>query len=240
MLGNAESGSRIDDGCYSGSVSFTHTGKSDVYITGYKTVTSLLDDERGYSGSEDEDIMDGGTEFDDSDDESDDDESESDEEEAPQGVPLLQRKGGDEFSSSDEDEDDESESDEEEEEMEGDGGRAPRTPAGTKRPLSAEGESSGADDADDADDADEIEDEGEQRAAAPPAGKKAKQAGSEPAEAKAYASSLKAFLKAHGPTKLGALGAAVKRPASLPKLTSFLAGRGDFKVDGEQRVSLLH
>lgn len=248
MVGDGAGGAVGFDG---GDVSFMHTGKSDVYITGYKTVTSMLDDERGYSGGEsDED------EFS-SEEESDEDESEDDEE-APPGVPLLQRAagakgGGGDLSSSDDDDDGEEESEdddsdsEDEDEEDGEGGRAflapPRTPAGTKRPLGAEDESDGDDESDDeSDDEDETDsdEDDDDQPAAPPASKKAKQAAGEGAAEAAYASALAAFLREHGPTKLGALGAAVRRPASLPKLTTFLAGRADFRVDGEQKVSLVH
>lgn len=245
---DADGGSRFDGGC--GDVSFMHTGKSDVYITGYKSVTSLLDDERGYSGGEEESDDDEEEE----EDYSSEEEVESDDEEAPQGVPLLQRAakggGGEDFSSpSDDDVDDEGDEDESDEsddedgesseEEEDGGGRAfaaaapPRTPVGSKRPLGTES----SDDESASDEDSESEDE--EQPAAPPASKKAKQAPEQPADAAAYASALREFIERHGPTKLGALGAAVRRPASLPKLTTFLAGRSDFRVDGEQRVSLL-
>jgi hypothetical protein len=250
----ADGGDRRIDGGFDGDISFMHTGKSDVYITGYKTVTTLLDGEGGYSSGEDEENF--------SDDFSSDEEEESDDEEdeAPLGVPLAGRKDGGDFSSSDDesddDESDDDESDEDEEsgsEDEGEGGDGgggrgalvapPGTPAGGKRPLGGGAEESSDDDDDD--------DEGGERpaaAAAPPATKKVKQGGggassaaaSASATAEAYARALRDFLEAHGPTKLGALGAAVKKPAGLPptKLTAFLSGREDFEVDGEQRVSL--
>ena len=168
--------------------------------------------------------------------------------------------GGGDFSSSsseeDEDEesdDEDSESEEEEDDDEEERGRAflaaappPRTPAGVKRPLGEE-ESSGDDvesesDGSESDDDETDDSEDGDRPSAPPASKKAKQAAEEvpaAAAAAAYAGALRDFLREHGPTKLGALGAAVRRPAALPKLTTFLAGREDFRVDGEQRVSLV-
>ena len=251
MVGGGGGGAGGDGaGFDGGEVSFSHTGKSDVFITGYKTVTSMLDNALGYSGGEEEES--------DEEDFSSDEEEESDEE-APEGVPLKGGGGGDfSSSSSEEDEDEESddedsESEEEEDDDEEERGRAflaaappPRTPAGVKRPLGEE-ESSGDDvesesDGSESDDDETDDSEDGDRPSAPPASKKAKQAAEEvpaAAAAAAYAGALRDFLREHGPTKLGALGAAVRRPAALPKLTTFLAGREDFRVDGEQRVSLV-
>jgi AP-3 complex subunit beta len=116
-------------------------------------------------------------------------------------------------------------------------------PAAAEKAKAAKAKDFYGDDDDDESDDDESEsDDDEDQPAAPPASKKAKTqaaAGGEAAAAAAYAGALAAFLREHGPTKLGALGAAVRRPASLPKLTTFLAGRADFRVDGEQKVSLV-
>jgi len=253
--GGGAGGRRIDGGC--GDVSFMHTGQSDVYITGYKTVTSLLDDERGYSGGEEDE--------EDEDFSSSDEEEESDEEEAPLGVPLQQQrqkleqlkqrraaaKEGAQFSSSssgdDDSESDGEEYDSEDEEDPNASRRAylaasraaqPQTPATGKRPLCGESESeSDSDDESDSDSDSDADSEDDEEPL--PASKKAKTQGDESAESASYAAALKDFIKQHGPTKLGSLGSAVKRPTSLPKLSTFLTGRGDFRVDGEQRVSVL-
>ena len=257
--GGSDGSERIADGGVGfGDISFMHTGMSDVYITGYKTVTTLLDGEGGYSSGEEGEVSSDDFSSSDAEEESDDDE-----EEAPLGVPLRGRKGGGELSSSDEDDDDESdesddesdESDEEGDESESESeeeeeeGAPPRTPAGVKRPLGGarerRGGVGGGESGSESDDEDD-----EQPAAAPPATKKAKQEGggsasasssAAAAAAEAYRTALRDFLEAHGPTKLGALGAAVKKPAGLPptKLTAFLSERkAEFAMDGELRVSL--
>jgi hypothetical protein len=55
-----------------------------------------------------------------------------------------------------------------------------------------------------------------------------------------YLSSLKAYLSSKGPTKLAALGSAVKRPPKAPKLKHYLEQHaGTFKYDlGTDTVSL--
>ena len=128
MLRGGDSGGERFGGAaegYGADIAFMHSGKSDVFITGYKTVTtSLLDEERGYSSGEDDDELS---------DEFSSDEEASGDEEAPLGVPLPRGhkgdRGGKDFSSSDDEDesDEESESEDEEEAV-------PRTPAG-KRPL---------------------------------------------------------------------------------------------------------
>ena len=252
----ADGGDRRIDGGFDGDISFMHTGKSDVYITGYKTVTTLLDGEGGYSSGEDEENF--------SDDFSSDEEEESDDEEdeAPLGVPLAGRKDGGDFSSSDDesddDESDDDESDEDEEsgsEDEGEGGDGgggrgalvapPGTPAGGKRPLGGGAEESS-----------ERDDDRRRRRGRRAARRRRRPPGDQKGQAgrrrRLLCRRLRLCLggglrprparlpQAHGPTKLGALGAAVKKPAGLPptKLTAFLSGREDFEVDGEQRVSL--
>ncbi len=79
---------------------------------------------------------------------------------------------------------------------------------------------------------------GAKPAAAAPTGKKGAAGGSDSGD---YLAALKSYLASKGPTKLAALGSAVKRPAKAPKLKHFLEqNKATFKYEqGTDTVSLV-
>jgi hypothetical protein len=216
-------------------VTISHTGESDVHITGYRTIALL-----GY-GDEDELEEDGeedgarlyrqrGSESSDEDDE----EESSDEDEPPRAVPLQKKKisnqlihdeashydSGSEEESGEEEEDDSSEEDSEnseEEDSEEEEEEAPpakkdkrkqpaaQTPQPAKKAKAAD----------------------VKKAPATAPAKGTTPAAASPADEKQFAASLKSFLQKNGPCKLSVLGSTVKRPPSTPKFKTFIEQNSD-------------
>ena len=210
-------------------VSISHTGESEVHVTGYRTIAIV-----GYEGDEEfeEDGMEDGlrryrkVELESSDDEEDDEEEDeedesSEDEEPPRAVPLQKNKntqmiqdeaseGSEEEEEEDEDDDSsEEEDDEDSEEEEEEEEEAPPAKSAKRKQAAAQ---------------------------TPQPVKKAKAAevakGSTPnedtpADDKEFASALKAFLQKNGPCKLSVLGSSVKRPPKSPKFKKLIEQNSD-------------
>ncbi|KAL6776058.1 hypothetical protein ACKKBG_A19630 [Auxenochlorella protothecoides x Auxenochlorella symbiontica] len=220
-------------------ITLSHTGRSSVFVSGYKTIASFMsdddDDEHGGRGSSDDE---------------DSEDFDSEDQDAPAGVPLRPRPAGT-LESSDE-------------ERLGEGSDGDDSDLGSL--LDEDDEEEEEEDDDDDDEEDDSEEDvpaprasgkqvrarPEEQEAAPASAKKAKVAAAatpapvsakkvktaatpaaaapapaaasphspSPAAVAEYVAALKAVLQAQGPQRVSALGALVKRPPQVPKLKS--------------------
>ena len=239
-------------------VQFSHTGDSDVHVTGYKTVgisSGMYEDVLyGRDDSEEEDSDYDGEEESSDYDEEDEEEDDDDDDEAPEGIPLKVLKTrelivdgaeeDEEYESSEEE--DEDEEDEEEEENGEEEVKEPepvedapttttnkkRKPAQMETPVAVK-KSKPTDGV---------------VAAVAPATAPAKLNGDLvgatphcPVNEDEYGETLKKILKSTGAVKMASLGTLVKRPPKSPKLKKFLEQNKEvFKYDpATDSVSLI-
>jgi len=225
-------------------VTISHSGESDVHLTGYRTIAivGLEEDDDEFEGDEDGLGLyrTGGRRLSNDVDDGDEYEDSSDEEEAPRAVPLgKKKKKNNQLIENEASEGSSSDDEEEEEEVE------------------EEEDDSSEEEEDDSEPEEEEEEEEEE---APPAkstkraavaaqtpqpAKKAKAAdvAKAPATAPAkvispngespagdhteFAAELKSFLQKNGPCKLSVLGSSVKRPPKSPKFKKLIELNSD-------------